>query len=216
MQISVPLGTILFFYAEAQNEALPTDYAYCEGQNLGPAQQDIVPGGNFVVPDLRNRFLIGADRMKPVLAAPVETATDYTGAPGPMRLGGGHSIALNSTHTPNHTHSASSDAAGGSHGHSWSLTGVGGHTHGPTAMSFILSNNGGTAQYGTGALGEQEKFGTGTAGSTNSEGAHSHSVSSGVAGAHSHTISISTTGSNQAWDSRPRFYALVYVMKVKN
>ena len=50
----------------------------------------------------------------------------------------------------------------------------------------------------------------------NSAGSHSHSVSVNSAGGHSHTVSGTTgaSGSGNAHENRPPYYALAYIMRV--
>jgi hypothetical protein len=51
---------------ETAGEALPDGWALANGQVLTSGNQDINPGGNWTTPDLRNRFILGADATKGV------------------------------------------------------------------------------------------------------------------------------------------------------
>lgn len=308
--LSVPLKTVLLYYATQQNESVPESYAVCDGTTLTSTQQDINPGSTFTLPDLRNRFVLGADITK-AIAATGGTTNASTDAPGPGGSGGSHSKALvvaelaAHSHTGSvtsagaHTHAGSSAASNGDHTHTASTSTTGAHTHTGSSTSttgehtHAGSTGSGTAASGgshthsisdpghvhtfTGSIAppagqsivgapqstsatfnaaSQPVMQSATTGITvvsggahthsvsasltltsdgnhshaltiASDGSHSHTVTVGTAGAHTHTLTITSdgvhthtftgdsTGSGQAWDTRPRYFGLVYIMKVK-
>lgn len=306
--LSVPLKTVLLYYATTQNEGIPESYAVCDGTTLTSTQQDINPGSTFTLPDLRNRFILGADITKAVgnTGGTTNAATD---APGPGGVGGAHTKSLvvaelaahNHTGTISsagaHSHTGSSADSGGAHIHTATASTGGAHVHsGSTSNTTGAHTHTGSTSSGTAASagshthtltdpGHQHTIlggsnanapaippnfmGT-TSGSVvvstaiqsattgislASGGAHTHSVSSTLtiasdgnhshtltiasdgdhthtiivasAGAHTHTLTIvsdgahthtftgNNTGSGQAWDTRPRYFGLVFIMKVK-
>jgi microcystin-dependent protein len=67
----------------------------------------------------------------------------------------------------------------------------------------------------SGNQGNQAGYGRGGTLTTNSAGAHTHNLSIDNNGNHSHTISGTTgsTGSGSAFDNKPAYMALAYIMK---
>ena len=50
---SVPLKTIVIWYSSAPaGTTLPSGYALCNGQTLTSANQDIITGGSFTLPNM--------------------------------------------------------------------------------------------------------------------------------------------------------------------
>lgn len=166
---SVPLKTVLMYHADATNETLPLSYAYCDGSTLGIGTHDIGGGSSaYTLPDLRNRFVLGADITKGpgVVGGTTNSPAD---APGPKGNGGVHAKTLATSEIPSHTHTATTNSAG-AHVHAGSGADSGGaHTH--TASS---STAGAHAHAGS---------------STSTNGAHTHSGTTlSTTGAHVHSI----------------------------
>lgn len=113
--------------------------------------------------------------------------------------GGSASTTLTTANLPAHTHAitATTDSAGA---HTHTITDPG-HTHGYTAAAgqnnVYPGNNGGA--YATAATTASATTGI----SINSAGAHTHTI----------TASASSVGSGTAFDTRPPYYALAYIMK---
>jgi len=147
-------------------------------------------------PDLRDRFVVGAGSSYSVGAT-----------------GGANSVALTIAQLPAHAHSFSgSSSSAGYHSHSGSTNSTGTHTHSysDSYLAYVEIGN----IYDLQSRGRDgRKVNNNTTGSA---GAHSHSVTINSAGAHTHTISgtIGSTGSGQAHENRPPFYALAYIMKL--
>ena len=163
----------------------PSGWAICNGSNG--------------TPDLRNRFIV---------AAGSSYAVDNTG--------GANTVTLSTANLPSHTHSFSGNVSNAnlSHSHSWSgnTNNQGSHSHEITDRSSQDS--------GDGFEGYQE--GQGGSGSNNvnssTNGGHTHSVSGNTnsqLGNHNHSFSGTTggTGSGNAHENRPPYYALMFIMK---
>jgi len=301
------LKQILIFHSDGANESIWADCEVCDGRTLTAGQQDIVPGGSYTLPDLRNRFLLGADPTKTASVSGT-TVDAASGAPGPKGTGGVHAKTLITAELPSHNHTGSTDNQGahthagsttssaGDHTHTGSMTTVGAHTHaGTTISSAGAHTHAGSATDVTGSHTHtvsdpghthlintfQQAIGTGAIGmnflnvgtaqaiahqvappygivsattnislgvtgdhshtlsitsdgnhshtvsiasdgnhthalTINSTGAHTHSITLASDGAHSHTLTIGNTGSGQSFDTRPRYYGVVYVMKVRH
>jgi len=146
--------------------------------------------GNNGTPNLTNRFVMGAGTSN-------ETTT-----------GGTNSLALAETNIPSHTHSFSTTTgSNGSHTHTGTTNTTGAHTH--------TLNAGGTA-YPQSSPNQGNQLGVANASATTSSaGAHSHTLNVDSAGSHTHSVSGTTgsTGSTTAFDNRPAYMALAYIMK---
>jgi hypothetical protein len=197
---SVPLKVVLPWVADIQNESPPTDYAICDGRTLGPTQQDIVPGGSYTTPDLRNMFLVGADLTKSAGnagAAPTDgTINSSAGAPGPKGTTGSNNAVLSVTHLPAHNHSYTDP------GHNHGVSDPGHHHSYQWRQSGTGSGN--DIQSGNNVDSVQGSVDS----STSSTGI---SVQTGTT-----NITIGNTGSGTAHESRPRCFGVVYIMKVRH
>jgi hypothetical protein len=214
--ISIPMGTVIMWYADTQNETLPNSYSYCDGSSLTSGNHSVPNQSGsmsytLILPDLRNTYLIGADRTKAFGAAGT-TANAPSGAPGPGTTGGTHTAAIAVANLPDHGHAGSTNAQwGAGHNHNWSIVTNAAHVHGPAA-SNMTSNNGSTEIQGTGGATVDEFKCTGAT-STTSNDNHSHNFFIGSAGFHSHTITIDSNGSGSTWDNRSPFIGIIFLMK---
>jgi hypothetical protein len=91
--LSVPLKTIVPWYADAASGYTPpAGWAVCDGTTYSSANQDVVPGNSWSVPDLRNKFILGATLSKgdgvPGVAYTDGNIDNPTGGPGPKGVGG--------------------------------------------------------------------------------------------------------------------------------
>jgi hypothetical protein len=196
----VPSGVIAMW--SGQTTAIPSGWVLCDGNNS--------------TPNLVDKFIMGAS------------------ASNELSTGGANSLSLASGNIPSHTHSFSATSgAGGAHNHSGSTSNTGAHTHsGNTnntgAHTHSMSNLGGFA-YPTTNANQSSTAGWKRSGgeNTGSAGAHSHNLTINSAGAHSHNLTINnssththsvsgttgSTGSGSAFDNRPAFMALAFIMK---
>ncbi len=137
--------------------------------------------GTDGAPDLTDRFILGA-------------GNSYS----PGDSGGSDSKSLTDNELPSHSHSM--DLAG-SHNHGGSTGTDGSHDHSYDYASEGYSSDGNTFR---------NLDGTGSTGSVDSAGSHSHSI--GSDGSHSHNIN--STGSGNSFDIKPPYYALAFIMKL--
>lgn len=108
--LSVPLKTVIAWYGDLTTGTTPPEgWEICDGRTLNTSQQDIV-GSSWTLPDLRNKFIIGATLTKgDGVAGDAVTSSNIdaaAGAPGPKGQGGSNK----------HTYSklnSSYDTAGG-------------------------------------------------------------------------------------------------------
>lgn len=273
---SVPLKTVIMYHADVTNETLPLSYEYCDGRTLGIGTHDIGGGSSaYTLPDLRNRFILGADITKgaSITGGTTNSAAD---APGPKGAGGVHAKTLATSELPAHTHTATTNTAGahthtgssadsgGAHAHTASASTAGAHVHAGSSTSTAGSHSHsindpghGHAWYGDRGSGSHSALsqggltylGPGDAGeivasvtsiSLNANGSHSHTLSMTTDGDHSHTITVNSggththsltlvsdgghthtftsdaTGGGTSFDTRPRYYGLIFCMKVRN
>jgi microcystin-dependent protein len=131
-----------------------------------PSGWNLCDGTNGT-PDLRNRFVVGAG------------STYAVGA-----TGGADSVTLTEAQMPAHTHTGSTDSAGG-HNHTAAIL--------DAWQNNTVDNNGGGTMY----VGQ---------GSTNT-------YTTSTAGAHTHTVTVGSTGGGGSHENRPPYYALAYIMK---
>ena len=181
----VPIGAIMMW--SGSNASIPSGYALCNGQTVSRTDG----GGTITTPDLRDRFIVGS-------------GTSYTTG----NTGGANTVALTSGQMPSHTHGLNLNIwTGGAGGHNHSVNDPG-HAHGygikvsdrtGAGDGFIVGpNTAGTWGFGTN--------GAGTGISINGVGDHAHAVG--------WTASINNTGSGEAHENRPPYFALAFIMKV--
>jgi microcystin-dependent protein len=155
--VSLPIRSVIPHYMEAANETLPAGWVVAAGQLLNSTQQDVIPGGNWTVPDLRNRFIIGADHTKTLGTAavlPTDGNIDAAaGAPGAQAMGGGNGQALTEAQLPTHTHPQTGTSV---------------------TVTAATHNHGGLTQGGSPATGGNHTHG-GTGGGA-ADGAHAHPI----------------------------------------
>lgn len=184
----VPSGGIIMWSGTVA--AIPTGWYLCDGNNG--------------TPDLVDRFIVGS-------------STDSGATHDIGDTGGTNSLTLVSGNIPSHTHSFSATtASGGSHTHTYSgttsnksLTGT--LTAGkPQGYSGIVSlSSGSVAGGGDGSQSSANTY------SINASHDHTYSGTTASNGSHTHTVSGTTgsTGSGSAFDNRPAYYALAFIMK---
>lgn len=184
----VPAGGIIMW--SGLITAIPAGWALCNGVNG--------------TPDLRNKFIMGANGV--------------TSNPGDG--GGNNLLALSASNLPSHNHSAS----GGSHTHSMvhahSMSGLTVGTSGAHTHSVVIAGN----NFGSGSSTVFDRIEN--RGYTNfyntaaSSGAHTHTIMgsissySGITDSSSPTVSVGYTGNSVAFDNRPEYYVLAYIIKL--
>jgi microcystin-dependent protein len=179
--IGVPIGSVIAWAGTV--EGIPLGWVPCEGQEVD----------GFQVPDLRERFILGASDV-------------YV----PGSIGGYLDAAL-----PSHTHeliasrtvaTGTTDAAG-DHAHGVSDPG---HTHG--VMGHM---NGGGGNPGGDWNGPEDRgtrtFAEATGISINADGTHTHTFTIDVAGG---VTGLQNTGVDPVGLNLPPYYTLIYICKV--
>ena len=183
---------MIIMWSGAQN-AIPTGWVICDGNNN--------------TPDLRNRFVIGAG---------------FGGSYSPNDTGGSSSILLGTANLPAHTHQLGGSVGNkdlGNHNHSFSgsTNNPGNHNHSYSKPNDVSDDDySGTPVGSNGQVG-----GVFQNNSTGNAGGHTHSFSGTTGnknlGNHNHSLPA-TTGNqggamNTAFDNRPPYYALCFIMK---
>lgn len=223
-----PIGTIVPWFRPSDSIPIPTNWHVCDATVLTAGNHDF-PGiaGSVTLPDLRNRFILGADSTKSsgTAAAGVNDAgiDSASGAPGQSTLGGSNKIIQTSSQMPSHTHTFTGTALG-SHTHSFTGNALGAHDHYSVDRSGDHSfryRNDVYAQGGSKAVADiggadgatDYYYGLNLRTSSDSAGTPSGSISSVSAGTPAGTIA--TTGTGAAMDNRPHWIGLIYICKVK-
>jgi hypothetical protein len=221
----LPIGTVVPWFRPNGAAAIPTNWAACDGSTLTSGNHNF-PGiaGSVTLPDLRNKFILGANAADAngAAAAAVGDATidTATGAPGPQTSGGSNKIVQTTAQMPGHSHTFTGNALG-AHVHSFTGNALGQHEHeGTSAVHDVLVGNNFTRS-GTG-IGivdvAQVSGGSGVANYNFTTGFSSAGTPSGVissVSAGTPSGSISTVGSGSPMDNRPNWYGLIYICKVK-
>lgn len=180
----VPRGAIVMW--SGASATIPAGWALCDGGNG--------------TPDLRDRFILS-----------VASAAENPGA-----TGGTHNQTLTVAQLPAHSHTGNT-ASAGSHAHSGTTGNAReaqgrSHSHGIQTRQDDWNVSGGSVKdpswgVDNGAWGTRHHTNT-----TNTD--HTHSFTTNSAGAHAHSFTTDNTGSGQAFDNRPRFYKLAFIMKL--
>jgi len=222
-----PVGIVIQWYRPNASTSVPTGWIFCDGRSLTAAEHDFGGGGTIAIPDLRNRFVLGAD---------TAGTGGGTGTPPSIGLAGGshtrdsshsHTIAAHSHQADDHIHAMAAD---GFHGHTFqgglalhsrrnapvTKTGTG------AALAFVgTDNNTRTfslqsvylAGFNAQPSGEfDDAFGM------DGNGSHSHGGATGIAGGTIPTTTVgvvTTSGALANADSRPAYVGLLFLIKVK-
>jgi hypothetical protein len=217
--VSVQLARAVPYYATAANEALPAGYSLADGSTLAAGTHDVPASqcdvnGNYVLADMRNKFALGADATKaPGTAAALGDTS--ASAPGPLGTGGNHQLTVAVGNLPAHGHSGTL-ASDGSHTHNWSITAHSSHSHTTDSSGFAMNVSNGVEPY-RGGSSTTIPTTAGVAGA----GTHAHTFSPVSDLNHGHTVSASSTGglgdtlSGGAYDQRPRYCGVVWIVRTK-
>lgn len=239
----VPIGGVIPWWRPSSAVALPSGFEIADGRSIAAGDHDFGTGSSINVPDLRNRFIIGADHTK-AHATGANQGDAATDAPGIAGTGGSNTAkTLSHTHgIPDHSH-AGSTAPAGSHNHG-GLTGGSdrslAHTHSMAAdgryvPGSSMNVNPAFFKAGYGSLGGIPVLGVDTnavivnltATASGSTPDHLHSIT--TAANHSHTVALgggsdastnpqtvnTNWTANPGSDFRPRFIGLLYIIKVR-
>lgn len=149
-----------------------------------PSGWSICNGGGGT-PNLQDRFICSTN-----------------GSENPGGTGGAHSLSLTVSNLPWHNHSASSNATF-NHTHSTDSQGLHAHTLRKEARFQSGTNRTGVFLSGSSTYSPGDPC-------LNS-GYHTHALS--WSGVHSHTITVNYAGSGTAFENRPKYYELIFIMK---
>lgn len=120
-----PIGTIVPWFRPTNTINTPTGFQICIGQTLVESEHEFQGGGSVTLPDLRNKFILGADPNANGNSGP-------NNSPGENVVGGSNSQNLSHSHTinahsheythfhtlPGHNHGISTD---GNHHHTFAV-----------------------------------------------------------------------------------------------
>ena len=167
----VPIGLIAPWYGSLGS--IPSGWALCNGASHTRTDG----GGSIATPDLRTKFIRGANGDAP---SPVATGTG----------GGSNNVTLSAANLASHSHGVSISQGNANHTHGGSQTGPQ-HTHGGNSNSSNAPHN----HADTGQTGVNHSHGANSNssntphnhGSTQSDAAHGHGVNTSNA-AHTHSI----------------------------
>lgn len=223
---AIPLGMLFPWFRPSLVVPFPDGYVVADGSTLTASEHDFPNGGNVVLPDLRNRFVLGADYNKEIgeAASNVESSSEgSTGAPGPQGMGGSNAVTLEVKHLPNHSHS------GGFTG--WSPAILTWYYQNSTyevqknAPKYLDTRDEAIAKCGKpGCYYDPERTAPWYPAYGNfesvrwSKGVHYSAGGGGFnISQHRHSLSnISSSGSGGAHENRPRYIGLIWLIKVKN
>jgi hypothetical protein len=65
----VPLGTVITWWRPTQSVAVPDGWVPCDGRSLTASEHSFAVSGSITIPDLRNKFVLGADASVPGINA---------------------------------------------------------------------------------------------------------------------------------------------------
>ena len=188
---NLPVATIVAY----GGSSAPSGWQICNGGSSSTSALQAIVGSN--VPDLRNRFIVGAG-----------SGGNYS----PNDTGGSaDAVLVSHTHNlQNHVHGVSLTSSTNTHNHGISDPG---HFH--TTNDYVARSN----------YAEPRNFGVGTDGNLNSTG-NTNSKTTGITinnDSHSHTVSgntgtpssntTDTLGESATNKNLPPYYALIYIIK---
>lgn len=199
----VPVGTVIAWWRPSALTGLPSGWLVADGSTVVDANHDFAEATSIVLPDLRNKFILGA-------------ATSGTGggtgqAPPIGGTGGSHTANLAHSHVVNgHTHGIANDA----HIHLWNQ-----QPDGSGAWANLRQR--GSAVYGNLTFAKRqslyvpnlnflEEFGEDVNAVMQT---HNHNHSGATNGASDSGMSSQLSGTQ---DLRPAHVGLIYLIKVKN
>lgn len=180
----VPSGTVIM-WSGAVN-ALPDGWVLCDGDSYNLQGAKVGSGAGVQTPDLRGRFIVG-----------------YSGAGDYSTVGwqyGDKYHALTEAEMPAHTHSVGS----GDHNHLISVS-ASAHTHTFSVSDGPKHNIGGFLPTGLQGV----IYTPVTSGQITSAAATPVTVNPATT-----NVSIGSTGSGAAYDNRPPYYTLAFIMKL--
>jgi len=184
-----PSGGIVMWSGTIGN--IPTGWKLCDGTNG--------------TPNLVDRFIVGS--------------TSDSGQTHDIGdTGGTNSLTLAAGNIPSHTHSFSATTGeAGSHNHTGTTSTDGDHYHLDGEVMDVTSEAtyGHTADASASRVDQSQAETKSNHAHTSTAGSHNHTFTTSTASNHTHSVSGTTgaTGSGDAFDNRPDYYALAFIMK---
>lgn len=231
MRQFVPLGTVIDWWrpsstydAGAGAGNPPLGYEVCDGRTIPVGSHDFGGGNPIVLPDLRNKFILGANIANSdgsIVASADETPGT---APGIRGAGGLHRLALDATQIPSHQHRVNGTTGNSNQNIDHYHAGTTGtenqslfHDHG---LNYVV--NAGSSGTGNTAITTSDSQPKGRF-PTRGDGpqAHNHNFSTGGGSVnvtnHNHTMDFQSgnTGGGLTHENRPSYYGLLKIMKVR-
>lgn len=232
-----PIGHIFAWYRVDPSVAIPSGCEVCDGRAWNTITNKMGPGltqwntGN--IPDLRNRFLLGAATTGTGSGTGTPPAIGQTGGSHTINLAHAHAVTAHSHIVNSHTHPIAAQEPhkhlfkttvwdGG--GNPVGTTTVEAHTRGTavpsaagTRQSFYVPDLNRNEYYGDDQVAPManEVYVDGSGNVLGSQPAHNHGGSTG--GATATTSSNATTTDSQlsaTQDIRPGYYGVLYLMRV--
>lgn len=201
-----PIGSVVS-WAGAINR-IPNGFVLCDGRPLSRVDYaklfDLltVAFGNgdgvstFNIPDLRDKFIVGAGN-----------------AYGLNGQGGATEVALSVNHLPSHDHSVTVDGVA-DHDHGVTVGNSGSHRHTFRASQGTTGGGAGNFPISDNGTGSNEDYDTSSAYGVLDGGNHSHTVDVLPGGSHAHSADVGNTGNNQAHENRPPYVGLFQIIRV--
>ena len=177
INIGVPIGCILMWSGDEKD--IPDGWALCDGGTYN----------NKKTPDLRGRFIVGANRE----VTGVTKANSNLSIYSPKTTGGEERHKLLKSEMPNHTHAYLSDT----------------QINGSIASSAYGEDSNG---YNTGWIASDESYVFNFKSDSNG---HGRRYMTGTAGGDATDTYAGRDGMADAHENRPPYYALCFIMKVK-
>lgn len=121
-----PLGEVITWWRPTTATPLPDDWVPCDGRALAAPAHDFAGGGTITVPNLVNKFVLGANTGG--------TGTGPTTPPAIGQAGGSNVANLTHTHTVPHSHAVDAHTHGvNAHNHA-----VDAHSHGLSPHNHVV------------------------------------------------------------------------------
>lgn len=190
----IPVGAVLPWFRANTTMQVPNGWVLADGSTIPPEEHEIPNvSGPYTVPDLRNRFVLGASSLHEIDSSGVDITSGLinssAGAPGPQGIGGENTTVLTTAQMASHLH-AGSVTGWGPREWTW-------YSDSGSEIKYPPTNNYDVVRSGAGC---------------------STSVGQGgiVSGQHQHKISLAVEGESLPHENRPLYVGLVWIVKVKN
>ena len=201
-----PIGTVISWFRPDHATPIPNLWHVCDGSTLTSSYHDFPGGGSVTLPDLRNKFVLGADDTTANGTAAVAVSSGNinaaAGAPGAQATGGSNKIVQTISQLAQHVHNFSGHALP-VHSH-YTISVIDGFTLNHAVTWIHTFQNGGSTR-GINNMG-------GLSGATSSLG--SNNPETGLDSAGTPDGDISSVGSSSPMDNRPNWIGLIFLVKV--